>query len=56
MDQAVVTLQLTVNELNLILAGLGKMPFEAVNSTINKIISEAQSQLPAAPETETASE
>ena len=52
MDQATVKLDMTVNELNLILAGLGKMPFEAVNSLVNKIINEAQSQLPAAPEEE----
>jgi hypothetical protein len=50
--ESVVQLELTVNELNLILAALGKQPWESVNGIVNKIISEAQSQLPAAPEAE----
>ena len=54
--ESVVQLELTVNELNLILAALGKQPWESVNGIVNKIIAEAQSQLPAAPEPEQVSE
>lgn len=49
MDKATVNLTFTVDELNLILAALGKQPFEAVNGIINKIVADAQAQLPAAP-------
>jgi hypothetical protein len=47
-DSTTVNLTLTVNELNVILASLGKQPFEIVNGLINKIVADAQSQLPAA--------
>lgn len=49
-DTVTVTLTFTINELNLILAALGKQPFEMVNGVVNKIVADAQSQLPAAPE------
>jgi hypothetical protein len=50
-DTTTVSLTFTINELNLILAALGKQPFEAVNGIVNRIITDAQSQLPAqAPE------
>jgi len=47
-DTTIVTLSFTVNELNLILAALGKQPFEIVNGIVNKIVADAQGQLPAA--------
>ena len=50
-EEAKVTLTFTVNELNLILASLGKQPFEVVNGIVNKIVADATGQLPAqAPE------
>ena len=52
-DTANVTLTFTVNELNLILAALGKQPFEIVNGIVNRIVADAQAQLPAAPAPET---
>ena len=48
-DTTMVNLQLSVNELNLILAALGKQPFEIVNGLVNKIVADAQAQLPQAP-------
>ena len=45
-EEAKVTLTFTVNELNLILASLGKQPFEAVNGIVNKIVADATGQLP----------
>ena len=47
-DTTTVTLTFTVNELNLILAALGKQPFEIVNGIVNRIVADAQAQLPAA--------
>lgn len=47
-DTVTVTITFTINELNLILAALGKQPFETVNGVVNKIVADAQSQLPAA--------
>lgn len=41
-----VTLKFTVDELNLILAALGKQPAEVVLSLINRIVADAQAQLP----------
>ena len=46
-DTTTVTLTFTVNELNLILAALGKQPFEIVNGIVNRIVADAQAQLPA---------
>lgn len=48
-NEAQVKLTFTVNEINLILAGLGKLPAESVLSLINRIVADAQVQLPAAP-------
>ena len=45
-EMSVVSINLNVNELNLILAALGKQPFEIVNGLINKIVTDAQAQLP----------
>lgn len=45
-EEPKVTLTFTVNELNLILASLGKQPFEVVNGIVNKIVSDATGQLP----------
>jgi hypothetical protein len=50
MDNEVkVTLTFTVNELNAILAGLGKLPFEVVDSFIKRIVSEAEAQIKSQP-------
>lgn len=48
-DTVTVNMVFTINELNLILAALGKQPFEVVQSLVNKIVADAQAQLPAAP-------
>lgn len=47
-DTTTVTISFTINELNLILAALGKQPFEMVNGVVNKIVTDAQNQIPAA--------
>jgi len=47
-DTVTVSIIFTINELNLVLAALGKQPFEMVNGVVNKIVADAQSQLPAA--------
>jgi hypothetical protein len=48
-----VTITFTINELNLILAALGKQPFEMVNGVVNKIVTDAQAQTtPEEPPTE----
>jgi hypothetical protein len=48
-DTVTVTLTFTINELNLILASLGKQPFEMVNGIVTKIVADAQRQLPVPP-------
>lgn len=47
-DTVTVSITFTINELNLVLAALGKQPWEAVNALVSKIVTDAQSQLPAA--------
>ena len=52
-EEVKVSITFTINELNLILAALGKQPFELVNGIVNKIVADAQNQIPvAAPEGE----
>lgn len=41
------TLTLDINQVNTVLAGLGKMPFEAVSELVNVIRTQAMSQMPA---------
>jgi hypothetical protein len=45
MENAVVTLTFSVNDLNIIMASLGKQPFEVVAELVQKIGSEARNQL-----------
>jgi hypothetical protein len=40
-----VTLTVDVNELNVLLAGLGKLPYEQVFQVFNKVAQQAQDQL-----------
>ena len=42
-----ITLTLTVNEVNLVLAGLIKLPFEAVNDLVAKVRDQGNAQIPA---------
>jgi hypothetical protein len=42
-----ITLTLTADEANLVLAALSKLPFEAVSKLIPKIIEQGQSQIKA---------
>lgn len=56
-SKTTVSLKFTVDELNLLLAALGKQPAEVVLSLINRIVADAQAQLPqqaAEPEQEAA--
>ena len=51
-QQPTIKLELTIDEVNAILASLGKHPFEAIFSLVNKIQAQAIPQVPqpAAPE------
>lgn len=51
-DEAKVTIQLTVTEVNNILAALSKFPFEQVADLITKVRTQAVDQLPQAPAAE----
>lgn len=42
-----IILNLTLEEVNAILAGLGKLPYEAVFQVVNKVQQQAQEQLKA---------
>lgn len=46
-EAIVIKLELTVDEVNAILASLGKHPFESIFQLVNKIQSQGQAQLPA---------
>jgi hypothetical protein len=47
-ETTTVSITFTISELNLVLAALGKQPWEAVNAIVNKIVTDAQNQIPAA--------
>lgn len=44
--ESVVTLELSVNEVNLVLGALRELPHRVVDATLNKIVKQAQTQLP----------
>lgn len=46
------TLTLDLNQINIILAGLGKMPFETVADLVNDLRNQALKQMPASPAVE----
>lgn len=46
-EALVIKLELTVDEVNAILASLGKHPFESIFQLVNKIQAQGQAQLPA---------
>jgi len=48
MEESVIELKLTVNEVNGILGAIGKMPFEQVVGLVDKIRSQAVPQVQAA--------
>jgi hypothetical protein len=50
-----ITITLTLDQLNLVLAALAKLPFEAVTDTIGVIRQQGQAQLQAAEAAKTAS-
>ena len=50
MENKEITLTLTVNDANLILAALGKLPFEAVADLVGKIKEQGQAQITEAPQ------
>ena len=45
--EAVVTLELNINEVNLVLGALRELPHRVVNDLLNKVIAQAQKQVPA---------
>ncbi len=45
----VITLELNVNETNLVLGALRELPHRVVNDVLNKVIAQAQSQMPQQP-------
>jgi hypothetical protein len=45
MDDKILTLNLSVKEINLILQCLGKQPYETVSELINRVLVDAQAQL-----------
>ena len=42
----VITLELNVNEINLVLGALRELPHRLVNDVLNKVIAQAQNQIP----------
>lgn len=50
MPEKEITLTLTLNDANLILAALGKLPFEAVADLVAKVKAQGQAQIEAAQE------
>ena len=56
MENAVITLTLSVNDVNVILASLSKQPFEVVADLVQKIGLEARNQLDAQKKTEAPAE
>lgn len=44
-----ITLELNVNEVNLVLGALRELPHRIVNDTLNKVVAQAQSQMPQQP-------
>lgn len=51
-DETVVSIELTVTEVNNVLAALSKFPFEQVADLIAKVRNQAIAQVPAAPAAE----
>jgi hypothetical protein len=47
--ETVITLELNVNEVNLVLGALRELPHRVVNDVLNKVIAQAQSQMPQQP-------
>ena len=56
MENAVITLTLSVNDVNVILASLGKQPYEVVAEVIQKVGSEARNQIDAQKKSEAPAE
>lgn len=50
MNDKEITLVLTLNDANLILAALGKLPFEAVADLVQKVRDQGQAQITEAPQ------
>jgi len=47
--ETVITLELNVNEVNLVLGALRELPHRVVDQTLNKVIMQAQKQVPQQP-------
>lgn len=45
--ETVITLELDINEVNLVLGALRELPHRVVNDVLNKVIAQAQRQVPA---------
>jgi hypothetical protein len=44
--ETVITLELDINEVNLVLGALRELPHRIVNDVLNKVIAQAQTQVP----------
>lgn len=44
--ETVITLELNINEVNLVLGALRELPHRVVNDVLNKVIAQAQRQVP----------
>lgn len=47
--ETLITLELNVNEVNLVLGALRELPHRVVDQTLNKVIMQAQKQVPQQP-------
>lgn len=47
--ESVITLELSVSEVNLVLGALRELPHRVVDQTLNKVIMQAQKQVPQQP-------
>jgi len=48
--ETLITLELNVNEVNLVLGALRELPHRVVDQVLNKIIAQAQKQVPQMPQ------
>ena len=47
--ETVITLELNINEINIVLGALRELPHRVVDQTLNKVIMQAQKQVPQQP-------
>ena len=47
--ETVITLELNINEINIVIGALRELPHRVVDQTLNKVIMQAQKQVPQQP-------